>query len=113
VIEDPDVVVLRDLYEAWSAEAAERTGTRTRLERALDAFADAIDTPTARHVIDFRADGWTVQHTLACRVRGELFTCAVNRAAERLGGPPGEDLGRFPVEERNGHLIIDRGPAAG
>jgi hypothetical protein len=112
MIEDPDAAVLRDLYDAWSTEAAQRTGTRTRLERALDAFADAIDTPTARHVVDFRAGGWTVQHTLACRVRGELFTCAVNRAAERLDGPPAH-LGRFPVEERNGHLIIDYGPAAG
>lgn len=45
------------------------------------------------HVIEFREDGWTIKHPLACRPT--LFDCRVNRAAERdLREPPAE-LGRF------------------
>lgn len=42
------------------------------------------------HIIEFRPDGWTIKHPLACRPN--LFACRVNRAAERdlanIDGPP-------------------------
>lgn len=38
------------------------------------------------HVIEVRADGFTLQHPLVCRPR--LFECSYNRAAERLDVPP-------------------------
>lgn len=39
--------------------------------------AEPVDEP---HLIEFREDGWTIQHPLRCRPR--LFDCPVNRAAE-------------------------------
>lgn len=61
------------------------------------------------HIIEFRPDGWTIQHPLACRPN--LFACPVNRAAEHdlAGGevPPGRyecevnDIGdRFLIGDR-------------
>lgn len=58
---------------------------------AAGRLAPVDDDP--RHIIDLRADGWTIMHPLACRP--QLFECPVNRAAEKhLFGPPAE-LGRY------------------
>jgi hypothetical protein len=61
---------------------------------------------TDQHVIEFRADGWTIQHPLACRPN--LFDCPFNRVAERdLEGPPAE-LGRFPCRlDEDGRLTLE------
>ncbi|MEH0823440.1 MULTISPECIES: DUF6085 family protein [unclassified Micromonospora] len=40
--------------------------------------ADAASSET--HVIEIRADGWTIQHPLSCRP--DLFNCPVNRVGE-------------------------------
>lgn len=65
----------------------------------LDALTAAgwirID-PDEPHVIEFRADGWTIQHPLRCRP--DLFGCEVNRVGESLpgpAGPPPDGLGRY------------------
>lgn len=59
-----------------------------------------------KHLIEFRADGWTLQHPLSCRPN--LFACPANRAAEFLNGPPSElgvydcwldPQGRFEIGE--------------
>lgn len=56
------------------------------------------------HVVDLRADGWTIQHPLTCRT--DLFACPVNRAAERdLTGPPHE-FGRFECGVEDGEFWI-------
>lgn len=35
------------------------------------------------HVAEFRADGWTIQHPLTCRLSGKsLFECPFNRSLE-------------------------------
>lgn len=51
-----------------------------------------VDLVDAQHVIEFRADGWTIQHPLACRLNGQLFDCPVNQVAgvdlRALDGPP-------------------------
>jgi len=47
------------------------------------------------HRIEFRADGWTIQHPLACR--DDMFGCPLNRAAEDLNGPP-SDLGIYECQ---------------
>lgn len=63
-----------------------------RLPLDLEAAQRAINGP---HVIELRADGWTIMHPLACRPH--LFDCPVNRAAERdltEPAPPG-NLGRY------------------
>ncbi len=57
-----------------------------------------------RHVAEFREDGWTLKHPLACRPN--LFDCALSRAAEFLDGPPAA-LGRYPVElDQTGLLVV-------
>lgn len=102
--EDGGALMLRELYDAW----CEHTGAADtpRLTEALHAFVRAIDHPTERHIIEFRSDGWTIQHTLACRVRGDLFACPINLAAQELEGPPAR-LGRFPVQLDAGRLVVD------
>lgn len=94
---------LADHLDAQDAEIARLTAEQAQLlvER------DLADSP--HHVIDFRANGWTVKHPLACRP--SLFDCPVNRAAEQLDRAP-VDLGRFECEERNGHLIIGNATTA-
>jgi hypothetical protein len=49
------------------------------------------------HVIDLREDGWTIQHPLSCRARGELFSCPVNRLAGQQLLDPLDFTGRFEV----------------
>jgi hypothetical protein len=63
---------------------------------AVGEVISSLGDPT-RHVIEFRADGWTIQHPLSDRMGGRLlFDCPVNRAAlEDLAGPPLEGLGRY------------------
>jgi hypothetical protein len=53
-----------------------------------------------KHFIEFREDGWTIQHPLSCRPN--LFNCPVNKAAVR-------DLKKLP-EERLGFYVcgLDR-----
>lgn len=46
---------------------------------SLAAYRPDGDTD-CRHIIEFRADGWTIKHPLACRPN--LFDCRVNRVAE-------------------------------
>lgn len=45
------------------------------------------------HVIEFREDGWTIMHPLACRPN--LSACAVNRAAGHALQEPPAEFGRF------------------
>ncbi|MFI2650180.1 DUF6085 family protein [Micromonospora fulviviridis] len=63
-------------------------GLHWKLAEDVIRAADAAS--SEQHVIEFRADGWTIQHPLSCRPN--LFDCPVNRAAERgmagLDGPP-------------------------
>ena len=63
----------------------------------LAGFIVVPDEP--EHVLELRDDGWTLQHSLACRLSGALFDCPVNVAVSAHladTGPP-DDLGRFVV----------------
>lgn len=55
-----------------------------------DLAAAGLDT---EHIVDLRADGWTIQHPLTCRT--DLFGCPVNRAAERDLTEPPDRIGRY------------------
>lgn len=84
---------------------AERSRTLEDLDAGRitpeDLGAASLD---AGHVVDLRADGWTIQHPLTCGV--DLFACPVNRAAERdLTGPPHE-FGRFECGVENSKFWI-------
>lgn len=61
-----------------------------------------------RHIIDFRTDGWTIKHPMACRPA--LFDCPVNRVAQAsLTEAPA--IGRFECDVNDlgdRLLILDR-----
>lgn len=68
-----------------------------------DAICAAID-DQPYHIIEVRADGWTLKHPLNCR--DKLFECEYNRAAEVLAGPPAS-LGRYRVDlNAHGELAL-------
>src|SRR5690349_15912825 len=46
------------------------------------------------HLVTFGADSWTVTHPLRDRL-GDLPSCPVHEACNRLGGPPGGITGRY------------------
>lgn len=74
----------------------------TTLDRLLDHNVDDADSIMAgrkpthvlvplgpydeQHLIEFRDDGWTIQHTLTERIDGGLFSCPLSRWT---GGDPG------------------------
>lgn len=60
----------------------------------------AAGAPEPVHVIDLRADGWTLMHPLACRPN--LFDCQVQRRAQAVLEVDGIDapLGRFVCDLR-------------
>lgn len=60
------------------------------------------------HLIEFRDDGWTIQHTLTERIDGTLFDCPLSNWT---GGDPGV-RGRF-VLEADGSLSPLPGTAGG
>lgn len=80
------------------------------LRRLFDVLAVELD-DDPRHVIEFRATGWTIKHPLVCRPA--LFDCPVNRAAEQELTEPPSVLGRFEcgVNDSGDRLLIgDRIP---
>lgn len=78
----------------------------------LDAIKAALAAP---HVIELRADGWTLMHPLSCRPN--LFSCQINQAADHADFHTAMDdglqaPGRFEVELCDGALILG-GPVEG
>jgi len=80
----------RKVVQALLADRAEMQAEIERLRAVVDAAEGVKD----GHIIEFRDDGWTIQHPLSCRPN--LFDCEVNRAAERdVDGVPPEGTGRY------------------
>jgi hypothetical protein len=79
---------------------ADRDTYRRQARAVLDALiADGWvrADPAEPHLIEFRADGWTIQHPLRCRPN--LFACQVNRmAGDQIGGPPASGLGVYECD---------------
>ncbi len=74
---------------------------------AAGRLAPVDDDP--RHIIELRADGWTMQHPLACRLSGNLFDCPVNRAVEQQAtAEPATGLGRYAcwLHEDDGQMML-------
>lgn len=74
---------------------------RSEVQRLRTVLAE--DDP--RHVVEFRATGWTISHPLSCKSR-DLFACPVNRAAERDLVEVPEALGRFYCDVRDGQFVV-------
>lgn len=61
----------------------------------FDATYDLVDPLDELHLIEFRDDGWTIQHTLTERIAGTLFDCPLSNWT---GGDP-EVRGRFVLND--------------
>lgn len=61
------------------------------------------------HILELTDEGWTLQHSLACRVEGAMSSCgelqAVQYWAAHQDGPP-EARGRFLVSAPNGQRSL-------
>ncbi|MDG4749338.1 hypothetical protein O7630_34615 [Micromonospora sp. WMMD718] len=79
----------------WTDDRQDIVAPGLLWELAEEIIRAADGASSEAHVIEFRADGWTIQHPLSCRPN--LFACRVNRAAERdlanIDRPP--FLGRY------------------
>ncbi len=91
----------------WPMSAGEVSTIVTAVLQALSDDGRIIPANDPRHIIEFRATGWTLKHPLSCR-HGDLWGCAVNRAAEEMDGPPAEP-GRYAVhvDGIDGRLWVD------
>lgn len=78
-----------------------------------EAILDALEDSQPDHIINLIGDGlsdvsWVIQHSMACRLAGNLFDCPYNRAAvaESSGWPwPGPGRYQCTLGER-GNLVI-------
>ena len=60
------------------------------------------------HVLEFREDGWAIEHPVECRA-GRLLDCRFNFLCEEMGGPPTEGLGRYKATiSDDGNLLLAR-----
>lgn len=60
---------------------------------AVDELLADVETD---HIVEFGADGFSVQHPLAERLDGDLFTCTLHEQLGALDGPPAAP-GRYRV----------------
>ncbi|MCU1590053.1 MAG: hypothetical protein JWP11_1309 [Frankiales bacterium] len=45
---------------------------------------DALESLQPEHFLTFQEDGWQMQHSMACRLQGQLLSCATHQAAKDL-----------------------------
>lgn len=65
---------------------------------AADPEQAAVD--LAWHYVTFDVDGWTIEHSLACRQTGRPDTCGFLAAIYKVAGEPDPDLfGRHRITE--------------
>ena len=90
----------------WAAEHVHPQPDDRMLKAYGQALLASLDIDP-RHIIDFRDDGWTIQHPLTCRPN--LFACPVNRAAgQQVTAEPATGLGRYAcwLHEDDGLLVL-------
>jgi len=102
---------------AWSCRCGITCTSRTMYQSAYahlaEEIAAAILASQPHHLIEIRPDGWTIQHSMDCRIAGQLFDCPFTRAALRLDGPPAAP-GRYVVhlDEATRDLVLAEAVAA-
>lgn len=55
------------------------------------------------HIIELTDTGWTLQHSLACRLEGELFDCPINKAVQDWMA----DLGKAPAARGRWYVTLN------
>jgi hypothetical protein len=103
---DPELSWAEFAEQQRTAAGFMRTGARAALD-ALTAAGWVRMDPDEPHLIEFRPDGWTIQHPVRCRPN--LFACPVNRVAgEQVDGPPASGLGVYECDvDDGGTLVLD------
>jgi Family of unknown function (DUF6085) len=100
----------------WSCRCGERHYNRPILRDAIEAadrhtagqIVAAVEASQPDHLIEFSDAGWTIQHSMACRLGGQLFACPINQAADRLAVANWpDDSGRYRCTlGDDGRLVI-------
>jgi len=101
--------IIAEAYAEFLHQEGARDRWRDFADWLLGHLAEAgytvVESGHPGHIIDLHADGWTIQHPLACRARGELFSCPFNQAARRLDRTTAP-IGRYSVTLDDGWLLI-------
>lgn len=109
---------LAELHESIASQleaAGYVTPTPVAVEQLLEALEEAqreiehLRTALNQqgHVVEFRQDGWAIEHPTECR-KTSLLDCPLNSLCEEMGGPPTEGLGRYRAAiSDDGNLLLD------
>jgi len=68
---------------------------------ARDALASAFGAPSlSRHFVTFGYRGWRVEHSVECRLSGEMERgCLFEEAVHAMGEPDADQMGRWCITE--------------
>jgi hypothetical protein len=101
-------------HEAWEASKAEALSSGYALSigafrAGWNALADLLG---REHYVTYTEDGWSTEHSLACRLSGNMAHCAYHGAAGEASDP-GVLLGRYRITDiaENGHAMLERADA--
>jgi hypothetical protein len=104
----PDIRPVKDriadaiAYPSWFVEREAGERADKYAARAVLAVLEAI---APHHVIDLTDHGWTLSHSMGCRLNGDLFTCPVTAAAGEF--VPATPPGRYVCDmDDDGVLVI-------
>lgn len=88
-------------FSGSGPEAVELVLQRARKHKArLAADPEQAAVDLAWHYVTFDVDGWTIEHSLACRQTGRPDTCGFLAAIHKVAGEPDPDLfGRHRITE--------------
>lgn len=105
------------LYSCDDFDNDDEVAVRWVQAQRVAELLNADDSPPW-HLIEFRGDGWTIQHPLACKP--DLFACRYNRLTSSMGPPPigfgvyrcdVDDDGRLKVGDRHDPAAVPAGPS--
>jgi hypothetical protein len=104
--------------EAWSAWqdtlllGESRAIARAAFEGGWEALAERLG---AGHYVIFTEDRWTVEHSVECRLSGQMHTCAWHKAVQRITGEFDSAMeGRWLIKEidSEGLPLLERAEAS-
>lgn len=83
--------------EQWLAGSTKKADMVSLSELQAEGYAVIPD--ESDHYVTFAADGWFIEHSVACRIAGTIGTCDFNQAIRDAYGapPPPEDFGRWCI----------------
>jgi hypothetical protein len=88
--------------EKWHAAVVD---ARRSLEAAVPAIRQQVyDELGHDHYVIFTEDRWTIEHSVECRLSGQMHECAIHRAISEAfwGAPDPDQFGRWRVVSIDG-----------